>query len=49
MRRAETRGYPLVTEGAGWGRSAHDEGHDFEVVDKVWNEAGGYWDIYLRD
>ncbi len=26
-----------------------DKGHEFTVVDKVWNESGGYWDIYLRD
>ena len=26
-----------------------DKAHEFTVVDKVWNDAGGYWDIYLKD
>jgi hypothetical protein len=26
-----------------------DKNHEFQVVDKVWNEDGGYWDIYLKD
>lgn len=26
-----------------------DKGHEFTVVDKVWNADGGYWDIYLKD
>jgi hypothetical protein len=26
-----------------------DKGHEFTVVDKVWNKDGGYWDIYLKD
>ena len=26
-----------------------DKAHEYTVVDKVWNQAGGYWDIYLKD
>ncbi len=26
-----------------------DQGTRFTVVDKVWNDAGGYWDIFLKE